>query len=70
MDSQLAGSQGPLEDLKAKLAQAQEDLDFIRNQKTEIDENLRRAYQNGNDANSRVAFAKQNLDAIIKRFQD
>jgi len=56
--------------LKAKLAQATEDLTFLRNQKTETDNNLRIAYQRGNDANNRVAFAKQNLDAIVKRFQD
>jgi len=31
---------------------------------------LRNAYQNGNDANNRVAVAKQNLDAVVKRFQD
>lgn len=70
IDSQIASSQGPLEDLKAKLAKANEDLAFLRNQKTETDANLRRAYQNGNDANNRVAAAKQNLDAIVKRFQD
>ena len=70
IDSQIASSQGPLEDLKAKLAKANEDLAFLRNQKTETDANLRRAYQNGNDANNRVAAAEQNLDALVKRFQD
>lgn len=70
IDAQLAASQGPLEDLKAKLSQASEDLSFLRNQKVEGDGNLRIAYQRGNDSNNRVAFAKQNIDAIIKRFQD
>lgn len=70
LDAQIAGSQGPLEDLKAKLAQATADLAFLRIQKTDADAQLRVRYQNGNDANNRVAFAKQNLDAIVKRFQD
>ncbi len=43
---------------------------FIRNQKPDADVALRQAYQRGNDANNKVAFAKQNLDAIIRRFQD
>lgn len=70
IDSQIASSLGPLEDLKAKLSQANEDLQYIRNQKIDVDTTLRTAYQRGNDANNRVAFAKQNIDAIIKRFQD
>ena len=70
IDSQIASTQGPLADLQAKLAKANEDLAFLRIQKTETDNNLRRAYQNGNDANNRVAAAKQNLDAVVKRFQD
>lgn len=70
IDTKISGSQGPLQDLKAKLAQANEDLAFLRTQKTETDNNLRVAYQRGNDANNRVAFAKQNLDAVIRRFQD
>lgn len=70
IDAQLAASLGPLEELKAKLAQAQQDLVFIRSQKTDADNALRLAYQRGNDANNRVAYAKQNLDAVIKRFQD
>jgi hypothetical protein len=45
-------------------------LAFIRNQKPDADVALRQAYQRGNDANNKVAFAKQNLDAIIRRFQD
>jgi hypothetical protein len=45
-------------------------LAFIRNQKPDADAALRQAYQRGNDANNRVAFAKQNLDAVIRRFQD
>jgi hypothetical protein len=42
----------------------------LKSQKTGIDAALRIAYQRGNDVNNRVAFAKQNIDAIIKRFQD
>ncbi len=45
-------------------------MTFIRVQKTDADSNLRVLYQRGNDTNNRVAFARQNLDAIIKRFQD
>ena len=70
LDGQIASTQGPLEDLKAKLAQANADLAFLRTQKTDVDATLRVKYQQGNDANNRVAFAKQNLDAIVKRFQD
>jgi len=66
----LAAAAGPLADLRAKLAQAQDDLVFIRTQKTTSDDNLRAVYQRGNDANNRVAFARQNLDAVVKRFQD
>ncbi len=66
----MAAAAGPLADLKAKLNQAQEDLAFIRTQKSTSDDALRNAYARGNDANNRVAFAKQNLDAVIKRFQD
>ena len=66
----IAATQGPLADWRAKLAQAQDDLVFVRSQKTESDSNLRIAYQRGNDANNRVAYAKQNIDAVIKRFQD
>ena len=50
--------------------QATQDLTFIRSQKNDSDVALRTAYQRGNDANNRVAFVKQNLDAIVKRFQD
>jgi hypothetical protein len=45
-------------------------LTFIRSQKADADAALRQVYQRRNDANNRAAFAKQNLDAIIKRFQD
>jgi len=70
IDAQLASSQGPLEDLRAKLNQATEDLSFLRTQRTDSDSNLRVLYQRGNDTNNRVAYARQNLDAVIKRFQD
>jgi hypothetical protein len=70
IDAQLASTQGPLEDWKAKLSQAQDDLIFVRNQRTDSDTALRTAYQRGNDSNNRVAFAKQNIDAVVKRFQD
>lgn len=66
----MAASQGPLEDLRAKLAKANEDLSFLRTQKTDSDTTLRLSYQRGNDSNNRVAVAKQNLDAVVKRFQD
>jgi len=70
IDVLLANSQGPLADLKAKLDQATADLTYVRSQRTEAETNLRVLYQRGNDTNNRVAYAKQNLDAIIKRFQD
>lgn len=70
IDAAIAASQGPLADLRAKLAQANDDLTFVRSQKVESDTALRTAYQRGNDNNNRVAFARQNLDAVVKRFQD
>lgn len=70
IDSIIANSQGPLADLQAKLTQATEDWTYVRSQRTSAEENLRVLYQRGNDANNRVAYAKQNLDAILKRFQD
>lgn len=66
----MAGAAGPLADLRSKLTQAQDDLTFIRSQRTGSEDALRAAYQRGNDANNRVAFARQNLDAVVKRFQD
>jgi chromosome segregation ATPase len=70
IDNALAGAAGPLADLRSKLTQAQDDLTFIRSQRTGSEDALRAAYQRGNDANNRVAFARQNLDAVVKRFQD
>lgn len=70
IDAALAAAAGPLADLRAKLTQAQDDLFFVRSQKESTDAALRAAYQAGNDANNRVAFARQNLDAVVKRFQD
>ena len=70
IDAQLADFAAPFTDLQAKFNKNSEDLAFLRAQKMESDNNLRLVYQKGNDSNTRVATAKQNLDAIIKRFED
>ena len=41
-----------------------------KNQKVDSDSTLKTAYQRGNDFNNKVAFSKQNVDAVVKRFQD
>ena len=67
IDSQLANSIGPLEDLRAKLAKAEDDLAYLKVQQTAAQEALRQAYVAGNDANTQVAHAKDNINAISDR---
>ena len=45
-------------------------MQFIKNQKVDSDSTLKTAYQRGNDFNNKVVFSKQNVDAVVKRFQD
>lgn len=48
---------------------AQEDLQFLKVQIVRVEEELRQAYLMGNDANTKVAHAKQNVDAANARYQ-
>ena len=70
IDSHLAGLVEPLENLRVQLRGAEEDLAFLKTQIVICEENLRIAYQKGNDANTAVAHAKQNLEAINARYQE
>ena len=70
IDGQLAALVEPLENLKTKLKVARQDFAFLKNQIVSAEEALRTAYAAGNDANTIVAHAKQNLDAINCRYQD
>lgn len=58
-----------IEDLKSQLDNANADLDFLRIQITSANEELRRLYAAGNDANTAVAHARENLDAALSRFK-
>lgn len=61
IDSKLASLVEPLENLRVQLRGAEEDLAFLKSQIVIVEENLRQAYIRGNDANTLVAHAKQNL---------
>lgn len=61
IDSKLASLVEPLENLRVQLRGAEEDLAFLKSQIVICEENLRQAYIKGNDANTLVAHAKQNL---------
>ena len=60
----------PLANLKAQLEAAEGDLAFLKTQTLKIEESLRLAYVSGNDANTVVAHAKENLDAANYRYKD
>ena len=69
IDEMLASLVEPLENAKAQLKGAQEDLLFLRAQIIKAEETLRETYIAGNDANTLVAHAKQNLDAVNARYK-
>ena len=48
---------------------AQEDLQFLKVQIVKVEEELRQAYVMGNNVNTKVAHAKQNVDAANARYQ-
>ncbi len=56
-------------DLRDKLKKAEEDLVFLRDQLRISQEDLRRVYTLGNQANTKVIHAKENLDTAILRFR-
>lgn len=43
---------------------------YLKTQLVSFEEELRKAYIIGNDANTNVAFAKQNLDAVNARWRE
>ena len=70
IDGELAALVEPEEKLKAILKGAKDDFAFLKTQIVACEEALRQAYSIGNDANTAVAHAKQNLDAINARYQE
>ena len=54
---------------KAKLKQGEDDILFLRDQLRVIQEDLRRVYILGNNANTKVVHAKENLEAAILRYK-
>lgn len=69
LDAQISDNTALIADLKAKLDKAQTDLEFLRVQIVEANESLRIVYTSGNEANTVVAHAKENLDAAVARFK-
>ena len=65
----MASNAALIEDLKAQLDGALADLEFLNGQIVTANEELRILYTLGTDANTAVAFAKENLNAAIKRFK-
>lgn len=56
-----------MQDLNLKLEQATDDFNFLKEQKILAEEILRQSYLQGNDANTIVAQAKDNIEAAIVR---
>lgn len=69
IDGQIAGYQSTLEALIAQRGEIEGNLGFLRTQLTTIQADLRAAYTAGNDANTQVAIAKQNLVAVNARWE-
>lgn len=70
IDKALAKNQQDVETIKAGLSDATNAVAFLKNQSVQADNDLRNAYSQGNDANTKVNFAKQNLGAVNKRWED
>lgn len=70
LDQRIAALTEPYEKLKNELKRAEDDLVYLRSQITVAEENLRQAYINGNDANTAVQHARENLEAIDTRYQE
>ena len=69
IDNAFAALVEVLEKLRAQLKGAEEDLAFLKVQIGRTEEELRRAYVRGNDANTLVAHSKQNLAAVNARYK-
>ena len=70
IDGELAALVEPEEKLKAMLKGSQDDFAFLKTQILACEEALRQAYSAGNDANTLVAHARQNLDSVNARYQE
>jgi len=55
--------------VKGQVANLTEQLNFLKGQYSKIDITRRALYQTGNDINTQVGFAKQNLDAAANRYK-
>ena len=69
LDDKLADNLAAIESLKAKLDKGIADLEFLTKQILIAKEELRILYVEGNDANTVVAHARQNLDAAVARYK-
>lgn len=70
IDDALASLVEPLENARVQLKGAEEDILFLRAQMLRVEEDLRQAYIRGNEANTHVSHARQNLDAINSRYKE
>ena len=70
IDGGIAALLSPLENLKTQIAGAESDLQFLKAQIVKIEEELRQAYVRGNDANTLVAHAKENMNAANQRYKE
>lgn len=69
VDDALASLVEPLENARVQLKGAEGDILFLREQMLRVEEDLRQAYIRGNEANTLVSHARQNLDAINARYK-
>lgn len=70
IDKALAKNQQDLEKSKADLDATRGTAAFLKAQSIDANEALRGAYGRGNDANTEVNFAKENLNAVNKRWEE
>lgn len=70
IDKALAKNQQDLEKSKADLDATRGTAAFLKAQSIDANEALRGAYGHGNDANTEVNFAKENLNAVNKRWEE
>ena len=69
LDGLIAATLQPIEDAKVKLKAARDDLGYLRKEISAAEEELRQAYIKGNDANTKVAHARENVEANNARFE-
>lgn len=69
IDRNLAKNQENLTQYQTKLGDTSDAANFLRGQINGANDVLRRAYADGNDANTEVNFAKENLAAVNERYE-